>query len=1116
MYRWRRWLIALAIIILVRVLLPIVLRKVIVSQASKALHATVQVGDVDLGLFRGFVALKDVAVRATTAPPDSPPLIGWKLFAVDLRWLALFHKRIQLAEVVLDTPHVSLERLKGGDLNLMTLVPKRSGEPPPAPTPAEAPPKPGWAFGVDRIVLRAGGVHFQDLMMAESEPVEVGLPTIEVTDIAIRPGLYGQPAHALIEMKVDDGVLKIDASATLRDDGIGIETQIKAERLPLRRSRVYIPKVGWSDLRGTLSMDVVHRIDTNGSRHDLRGSVGLQDLVVHVPGFDDAALAWRALNVHVDPVDLVEQRVTVAQVDLDGLTLPVRTGGDAPLPLLRALMAKPEPESSPATPPAEATPNHEVTPTAEPTTSAAAVPTATPPAPTTTPEASPAPRAGTSAPPTAPAKPWHWALTAAKLTDAKLLVLHKTGRMEVGVAAEAHDLAGEGDQPAAVKLGLTVGEGSLNVDGKLRLTPIGFGGHIVVDKLNVPDVVVASSAVPPEILPAARLALDLNADTGSLAPTPGDLNVTGTITLTDVQAAPPAPQGMSVGLRSLTVGFDELHVAGLLAPPGPNQGDLRLKGKIAVVEPRVLAPGAKDPAASVKTIDLTLDEVNAPALLAKATEGQGAAPGNIKVRGKLSIVEPRAMAANPKEFSAGVKSIDATFDEVLMPNPKDPKPGPLRVRLGDVRIVQPDVQVTRTTDGIVLPQLVAAKASPASVPTPAPSPVAAAPAASPSIDLSIASFRLSKGRIAFTDRAVKPFYSGVIAPLDIELKGVRFPELAASKVRLDATVAPSGTIKATGSMGPSGGTINLKVDDMVLTSFNPYATAYSAYGIADGSLTVGTQASFTRGGYKADISILLHQLEVSGAEGDSLFQQNFGIPLTVALALLKDMSGNITLDVPLEADQEGMKVGIGTIVAGALRSALVGTLASPLKLIGMALPGSKEQAAAPPQIAFRAGRAEPAPESAEQIKQLATFISRRPGMGVTLEPIPSTRDVRWLREHALLEELGKPQGIFGAVKSLGQGGKRERISKALAAREQDAAGELSDEDAKTLEAWLDARPAPTPDELHALATARVAKLESVLHDDYGVDAARIARSDATAEPTDDPPVVRLQIGIAKK
>ena len=627
-------------------------------------------------------------------------------------------------------------------------------------------------------------------------------------------------------------------------------------------------------------------------------------------------------------------------------------------------------KSSQATPPATATPNHELTPAAGLAISATATPAATPPLPTPAPEASAAASPDTSAPPITPAKPWHWALNAAQLTDAKLLVLHPTGRMDVGVAAEVHDLAGEGHQPAAVKLGLTVGEGSLNVDGKLRLAPIGFGGHIVIDKLDVPALVVASRAVPPEILPAARLALDLHADTGSLAPTPGDLNVTGTITLTDVQAAPPAPQGIRVGLRSLTVGVDELHVAGLLAQPGPSQGDLRFKGKISVVDPRLLAAGATDPAASVKTIDLAVDEINAPALLAKAAaEGRDAAPGNIKVRGTLRLVEPRAVAANPQQFSAAVKSIDVAFDEVLVPNPRDPKPGPLRVRLGDVRIAQPNLRVTRTKDGIVLPQLAAATRAPAPASAPVPSPVAAATAASPSIDLSMALFQLSKGRIAFADRAVKPFYSGAISALDIELKGVRFPELAASNVRVDATVAPSGKIKVTGSMGPSGGTIYLKVDDMALSPFNPYATAYSTYRIAHGSVTVATKASFAPGGYKADTSILLHQFDVSSAEGDSLFQQHFGIPLTVALALLRDMSGNITLDVPLEADQEGMRVGVGTIVAGALRSALVGTLTSPLKLIGMVLPGSKEQAAAPPQIVFRAGRAEPAPESEAQIKE---------------------------------------------------------------------------------------------------------------------------------------------------
>src|SRR5262249_6001916 len=150
--------------------------------------------------------------------------------------------------------------------------------------------------------------------------------------------------------------------------------------------------------------------------------------------------------------------------------------------------------------------------------------------------------------------------------------------------------------------------------------------------------------------------------------------------------------------------------------------------------------------------------------------------GNLTVRGKLRLVEPQAVAANPKEFSAAMKSVDVAFDEVLVPNPKNPKPGPLRVRLGDVRIAQPNLQVTRTKTGIVLPQLVAAPSAAVKAPTPAPPAASPAAAPSPAVDVTVASFQLTKGRIAFTDRAVQPFYAGVIAPLDIDLKGVHFPE----------------------------------------------------------------------------------------------------------------------------------------------------------------------------------------------------------------------------------------------------------------------------------------------------------------------------------------------------
>src|SRR5262249_19719822 len=94
----RRWGWAVLPILgsVLRAVLPSIVRSQIEQRASEALHANVHVGDVDLGLLAGTVGLTDVAVRARDAAPDDVPLIAWKRFAVDLRWLKLFSKQIRL------------------------------------------------------------------------------------------------------------------------------------------------------------------------------------------------------------------------------------------------------------------------------------------------------------------------------------------------------------------------------------------------------------------------------------------------------------------------------------------------------------------------------------------------------------------------------------------------------------------------------------------------------------------------------------------------------------------------------------------------------------------------------------------------------------------------------------------------------------------------------------------------------------------------------------------------------------------------------------------------------------------------------------------------------------
>src|SRR5262249_62243424 len=185
-------------------------------------------------------------------------------------------------------------------------------------------------------------------------------------------------------------------------------------------------------------------------------------------------------------------------------------------------------------------------------------------------------------------------------------------------------------------------------------------------------------------------------------------------------------------------------------------------------------------------------------------------------------------------------------------------------------------------------------------------------------------------------------------------------------------------------------------------------------------------------------------------------------------------------------------VGYMTIIAGALKHALLNALTSPLKLLGGIFSGDKVDAT-PQPIAFHTGRDDFAGDGSKQIDALAKFLAERPGMGVALQTTTTKEDVRWMREHDLLDQLGAPQGVFGTLRNLPKRGVRDRIRDALAARAQDKPGELDADDQKTLDEWLDQRPAPTPERIHALAVGRLARVEQALRNDHGIDARRVLR-----------------------
>jgi hypothetical protein len=205
-----------------------------------------------------------------------------------------------------------------------------------------------------------------------------------------------------------------------------------------------------------------------------------------------------------------------------------------------------------------------------------------------------------------------------------------------------------------------------------------------------------------------------------------------------------------------------------------------------------------------------------------------------------------------------------------------------------------------------------------------------------------------------------------------------------------------------------------------------------------------------------------------------------------------------------------MRVGLGSLAGQALRKALVGALASPLKLLGIATSGDKIDLK-PEPIAFAPGSETPSEAGDARIDQLGVLLASAPGVSLTLHGGTSEGDERALRERALLAELERTSGLR-ALGSLGEIGTRRAVRHYL---EASAKGEPAEALEADQAAWLEAKLAAEPIEggaLDALAAKRAAALAERLVAGHGVDASRVVVGPPAPPRSLPTPGVAIDVG----
>ncbi len=273
---------------------------------------------------------------------------------------------------------------------------------------------------------------------------------------------------------------------------------------------------------------------------------------------------------------------------------------------------------------------------------------------------------------------------------------------------------------------------------------------------------------------------------------------------------------------------------------------------------------------------------------------------------------------------------------------------------------------------------------------------AAAERVAPGLEVTLAALAVRGGRLALHDPGASPAYTGQVTELAIEAGDLAWP--APRAARLHATGRLDGAaFAADGRFDEGRGALTLEVERLPLVPLEGYVVHTTGYRPLHGAASLHAEVLVEDARVDLDSDLVLHDLRVERV-GESPLDRSLGMPMAVALTLIRDREGDVRLDVPLRFDRDGSR-GPGTVnlLRQAVVQALRGAVTSPLQLVGSLLPdvrpgrdrsGDRSADRSGDRSADRSASSMESALEATHAGRIAELLAAKPELGVLLRGEP--------------------------------------------------------------------------------------------------------------------------------
>ncbi|MGH7340100.1 MAG: DUF748 domain-containing protein, partial [Candidatus Rokuibacteriota bacterium] len=365
--------------------------------------------------------------------------------------------------------------------------------------------------------------------------------------------------------------------------------------------------------------------------------------------------------------------------------------------------------------------------------------------------------------------------------------------------------------------------------------------------------------------------------------------------------------------------------------------------------------------------------------------------------------------------------------------------------------------------------------------------------AAPRLAIEIAELTIAEGDARFVDRTTTPFYSEEIGKLVVTVKNFRNAPDARADLTVQGIVGAAGAIDLKGQIAPLGEPFYLDVAgelrDFAIPRANPYLSHFIDWVAGSGRLSTKVHYRVVGDQLEARNDIVVERLNVERAAGAQA-DKKIGIPLGLAVAIMKDTRGDIRLSLPVGGKLSAPEFSFGEAIATVFKNVVARIFTAPFRAIGKIFQkGDTVEAVAIDPVVFEPGSSSLTPDNQKQLQRVADFLRASPQIKLTLQPVVSERDLAALRA-------------------------RNVTARVQAVQREEKLKELADAAVRVFKTTYPDRPVPkatedivaalaeresiTDDERQALMSRRLEATRKALTDEAGVEADRLLASPPAA------------------